>query len=116
MLITYQTIEALQASQVPVTVYYDDGYSESFTPRLTDSDSPLDLLAIATGNWTENDLIDNNHDYVYYSFAIDNMEFETAFIASLSQGEKDNFKTNIEGYRLDLARFEKEETEAYNDN
>jgi len=85
---------------------------------LTDNDSPLDLLCNFLDLSTANDNYEYNMEYIseQEEEIARALDYETAFISSMSIAIKKAYKTTIALFDLDLAGFEKEQKEYYQEN
>ena len=75
---------------------------------LTDNNEPLDLFCVAYDLWTENQCLENSHDWTseQESYIIDNnLDFDKSFLKTLDKTQKNKYMENTEQYTKDLEYF-----------
>jgi hypothetical protein len=108
-LITTADVEILQS-----TVSRTDDHADYV---LTDNDSPLDLLCRAFDLWTENEVRENNIDYISTreGEALDRLDYETAFLATLSDDDREHYAQELQKYDEDLQQYKEDTREKLRD-
>lgn len=113
---TREDVTTLQAtvSKLPKWTYPTSPDYEPPAVLLTDNDSPLDLFCLVDGVGTHNECIDNSIDWIAEQKTYirdEHLNYQGAFIGTLSAEKKAFYRENIPEFEKDLATFEEEQKE-----
>lgn len=113
--VTESDISDLQETvqRLPVGTYPNSPEYAPYSVMLTDTGSPLDFFLLVHDLWTYNDYEDNNIDYIgeQKDYIIKNLNYKTAFISSLTNEKKEEYKKDIGKYKKDLEEWTEKQAE-----
>lgn len=112
--ITRKDIEKLQETASTYTNEQEKTYKEI----LTDNNESLDLLCKVYDIWTWNEYEENNMEFFddQRDGIIKELDFQKAFISTLSDSFKEEYKKDIQKFKEDLEFFTKTQKEFYKEN